>query len=611
MIRNRPLFMLLSVMLGLGFALHISGSAPASALGFAADRVLVNGRILTVDARDSVAEAVAIKSGRILAVGSNREIEALVGPETERIDLHGLTATPGLLDAHCHFAGGAFDRLYVLDLSYPTVENIGEAVAKVKDLTAATKPGDWVRGRGWDEGKLAEGRYIYASDLDSVSSDHPVWLTHTMGHYGVANSVALELAGITRETPDPPGGTIDRYPDGTPTGVLKETAQSLVGRLVPGPTAEQRREAIRTLAREFNKEGMSGLKEPGIGVAVSYDGSAALETWEAYQDVLAEGALTVRVFALWRSPDSLEGARELADRIAPFSRPYVSTGDDHLISGGVKLFADGSGGARTAWLYEDWNKNHRELDAGNRGYPAIDPQLLRDQIQLYHDTGLHVSVHAIGDRAIDWVVDSYALALRENPMHGRRHGIIHANIPSDRAIETIAELQRTYDAGFPEPSATFTWWIGDTYAGNFGPERCLRLNPFKTYLENGIRWAGGSDYDVTPFPARYGIWAAMTRRPLLGVHGSDPFGRKEAIDVRSALRSHTLWAAHQMFLEDKIGSIEVGKYADIAVWDNDPYSAPVDAIKELACQLTLFQGEVVYRAEGARLSVSRGSQGSP
>jgi predicted amidohydrolase YtcJ len=604
--RTRPRHLVVSLVVGVGFTLL--GSVPGRALadGFSADRVLVNGRILTVDASDSVAEAVAIKSGRILAVGSSREIEVLVGPETERIDLQGLTATPGLLDAHCHFAGGGFDRLYVLDLSYPAVKSIEEVVAEVKALAATAPPGDWVRGRGWDEGKLAEGRYVYASDLDPVSPDHPVWLTHTMGHYGVANSVALESAGITRETPDPPGGTIDRHADGTPSGVLKEAAQSLVGRLVPGPTAEQRREAIRNLAREFNREGMTGLKEPGIGVAVSYDGGAALETWDAYQDVLAEGALTVRVFALWRSPDSLEGARELVARIAPFSRPYVSTGDDHLISGGVKIFADGSGGARTAWLHEDWNKNHREVDAGNRGYSAIDAELLRKQIQLYHDAGLHMSVHAIGDRAIDWVVDSYALALQRNPAPGRRYGIIHANIPSDHAIETMAQLQRTYDAGFPEPSATFTWWIGDTYAGNFGPERCLRLNPFKTYLENGIRWADGSDFDVTPFPARYGIWAAMARRPVLGVHGPDPFGRGEAIDVGSALRSRTIWAARQMFLEDEIGSIEVGKYADIAVWDEDPYRAPLDAIKELACQLTLFQGEVVHRAPGAGVSISRG-----
>src|SRR5438093_2560802 len=561
-------------------------AATSSWAGLAADRVLVNGRIITVDGRDSIAQAVAIKDGRIVAVGTNREIEALAGPGTERIDLHGVTATPGLLDAHCHFASGGFDRLFAVDVSYPGAKTIADAVARVKEKSASTKAGAWITDRGWDEGKLAERRYIYASDLDPVTADHPVWLTHTTGHYGVANTVALRVAGITRETPDPAGGTIDRYPDGAPTGVLKEAAASLVARLVPEVTAAQWQAAIRSLAREFNREGMTGLKDPGIGP----------EVWDAYQKVLAEGALGVRVFVLWHAGASLDETREQIARVGPFTKPYRSTGDDHLVSGGIKLFMDGSGGARTAWLYDDWNRNFRENDAGNCGYPAADPGLLREQINLYHDAGLHVSVHAIGDRAIDWVVDSYALALQRNPIRGLRHGIIHANIPTDHAIETMAGLQKTYDAGFPEPSSTFMWWIGDTYAGNFGPQRCLRLNPFHTFVSKGIRWAGGSDFDVTPFPARYGIWAAMARETLLGVYGASPYGNAEAVDVRTALRSYTIWAARQMFLEDKIGSIEVGKYADIAVWDKHPYRAPTAAIKDLKCEMTLFQGKVVSRA---------------
>jgi predicted amidohydrolase YtcJ len=565
--------------------LSLTIAAASSGAGLVADRVLVNGRIITVDARDSIAEAVAIKDGRIVAVGANREIEALAGPGTERIDLHGLTATPGLLDAHCHFASGGFDRLFAVDVSYPGTKTIAEAVARVKEKAEGTKTGAWITGRGWDEGKLADRRYIHASDLDAASADHPVWLTHTTGHYGVANSVALKLAAITRETPDPPGGTIDRYPDGAPTGVLKEAAASRVTRLVPEVTMEQWEEAIRSLAREFNREGMTGLKDPGIGPDV----------WDAYQRVLAEGALSVRVFALWRGGGSLDETRAQIARVGPFTKPYRSTGDDHLVSGGIKLFMDGSGGARTAWLYDDWNRNSRETDAGNHGYPAADPELLRQQISLYHDAGLHVSVHAIGDRAIDWVVDSYQLALQRNPIRGLRHGIIHANIPTDHAIETMATLQKNYDAGFPEPSSTFMWWIGDTYAGNFGPQRCLRLDPFRTFLTKGIRWAGGSDFDVTPFPARYGVWAAMARETLLGVYGSNPYGEAEAVDVRTALRSYTIWAARQMFLEDRIGSIEVGKYADIAVWDKDPYTAPTAAIKDLKCRMTLFQGRVVYQ----------------
>jgi predicted amidohydrolase YtcJ len=554
--------------------------------------VLVNGHILTVDARDSVAEAVAITAGRIVAVGSSAQILALAGPRTERIDLHGLTATPGLIDAHCHFLDGALQRSAV-DLSYPAVKSVADAVAAVAARAAAAKPGEWIQGRGWDEGKLAERRYILASDLDPVSADRPVWLVHTTGHYGVANSVALRLAGITKESPDPPGGTIDRQPDGTPTGVLKETAETLVDKLVPRPSAEQRLEAIRSLARDFNAEGMTAVKEPGIGP----------EDWEAYQRALAEGTLSVRVFALWHGGETADEARQVIERIGPFTKPYRTTGDDHLVSGGVKLYMDGSGGARTAWVYDEWFKNQDELDPGNRGYPAADPELRREQIRLYHDAGIHVSVHAVGDRAIDWVVDSYALALERNPIVGLRHGIIHANIPTDRALDLMARMQKQYDAGFPEPSSTFLWWIGDNYAGNFGSQRGQRLNPFRSFIERGIRWAGGSDYFVTPFPARYGLWAAMARETLLGRYGAHPFGTDQAVDIRSALRSYTSWAAHQLFLEKRIGSIEVGKYADLAVWDKDLYAASVGEIKDLKCLMTLFQGQIVHRAASSPVSV--------
>jgi hypothetical protein len=188
--------------------------------------------------------------------------------------------------------------------------------------------------------------------------------------------------------------------------------------------------------------------------------------------------------------------------------------------------------------------------------------------------------------------------LGEKPTPGLRHGIIHANIPTDHALERMAELQQRHDAGFPEPSATFAWWIGDNYAGNFGKARSRRLNPFRSFLERGIRWAGGSDYSVTPFPARYGLWASLARETLLGRYGATPFGTAEAVDIRTALRSYTIWAARQMFLEAKIGSIEVGKYADIAVWNEDLYAASLAQINDVQCLLTLFQGEVVYRRPG-------------
>ena len=551
-----------------------------------ADLILVNGRVLTIDASDGIAQAVAIAGNRIVAVGSTADVERVAAPNARRIDLRGRAVTPGLLDAHAHFSGGGTDRLFVIDLSYPNVERIADVAAAIRAKVATSAKGAWIQGRGWDEGKLVERRVLTARDIDAVSPDNPVVLTQTTGHYVVANSAALRLAGVTKETRDPPGGTIDRNADGTPTGLLREGAAGLVRRLVPSRSAAETEAGIRDFVKAFNAEGMTGLKDPGI----------SSETWELYRKVEQDGALNVRVFALWSGGRSVEAARRTISERAAMSKPYESTGDDHLIAGGVKLYIDGSGGARTAWLYDDWNKDYRGIDSGNRGYPTTNADTIRMLIRMYHDAGMHVSVHSIGDRGIDWVVDTYDQAMRENPKKGLRHGIIHANIPTDHAIDVMARLQREFDAGFPEPSATFTWWLGDTYAGNFGPKRSLRLNPFRTFRAKGMTWANGSDYGVTPFPARYGIWAAIAREPLLGVYGKDPFGRGESVDVHAALRAVTIWAARQMFLETKIGSIEPGKYADLAVWDRDFYSVPTSEIKDAKCLMTIFDGKVVFDA---------------
>ena len=552
-----------------------------------ADLILRNGKILTVDASDSIAEAVAITGGKIVAVGTNDQIAALADAHTQRIDLRGRTATPGLIDSHVHFSEA--DALYMVDLGDVAIKTMDDVLARVRAGVEKTKPGEWVRGRGWDEGKLAERRYITAADLDKVSPNNPVYLEHTTGHYGVGNSRALRMAGIGRDAKDPPAGTIDRDAGGNPTGVVKESAQQLITALIPPLTRDQEREGLIRIVTDFNREGMTGAKDPGIDA----------DKWDLYRELLKQGKLTVRVFALWRGGRTIESGNEALARIQANPRVPASLGDGRLFSGGVKLFMDGSGGARTAWMYDDWNRNFNDKDTGNRGYPTMPPDVYRRIVTSLHEAGVHVSTHAIGDHAIDWVVDTYAAVLSAKPTRGLRHGIIHGNLPTDHAIETMARLEREYDAGYPEAQAPFLWWIGDNYAGNLGPARASRLKPFKTYLERGVRWAGGSDYPVTPFPARYGLWASIARRTLNGTYGPTPFGLDQAIDIRSALRSYTIWAAHQMFLDDRIGSIEVGKDADIAVWDRDVYSIPADQLKDLKCELTLLAGEIVYRSTGS------------
>ena len=566
------------------FAFAVLGTLVQPRARTPVDIVLINGAVLTVDRTDSVAQAVAITAGKISAVGTTAEIKAMAGATTEVIDLRGRAVTPGLIDSHVHFSAAA--SLFTVDLGDAAVTSIEEAKKRVAAQVAKLKPGEWVRGRGWDEGKYSERRYITAADLDAVAPNNPVWLTHTTGHYGVANTYAMKLAEIRAATPDPPAGTIDRTPAGAPTGVFKESAMGLVSRLVPPLSRDQQKQGIAQIVRDFNREGMTGAKDPGIGS----------EKWELYQELLAEGQLTVRVFALW------SGARRLEDRAAVLARVKANprqTGlaaGGMLVSGGVKMFMDGSGGARTAWMYEDWNKNLNEIDKGNTGYPSTDPAAYRQIVTELHNAGVHVSTHAIGDRAIDWVVDTYDRALAATPTRGLRHGLIHANTPSDRAIDAMARLQQDYDAAYPESSAGFMWWIGDNYAGNLGPQRNQRLKPFRTYVQKRVRWAGGSDYPVTPFAARYGVWASVTRRTLNGTYGETPFGTAESVDVRTALRSYTAWAARAMFLEDRVGTIETGKDADLAVWDRNPYAIPADQLKDMRCELTMGRGRVVFRA---------------
>ena len=571
--------------LALGTAVHAANPANA-------ELILVNGVVLTEDATDRIAQAIAVRDGRILAVGSNSEVRALAGRHTHEIDLHGRTVTPGLIDSHAHLLEGGLNTIVTVDLG--DADSIEVVRERVRQRAKTLKPGEWLLGSGWDEAKLREGRYIHAADLDDVAPANPVWLVHTTGHYGVANSLALRTGNVSKTTVDPPASTIDRDIGGAPTGVLKEeAAMALVENHIPAPTAAELRRGILAGLELLHSEGMTAVKDPNLQPA----------QWEAYLGLARSGKLTVHVCALLHSDPSMAAARALAARLKALPAP-PRVAAPNLVACGVKMFMDGSGGGRTAWMYDDWNRERTNVDSGNKGYPALDPALYRSIVRFYNEAGIHVATHAIGDRAIDWVVDSYSEALAAKPTRGLRHAIIHANTPTDHAIDGMARLQKDYDAGYPETQATFTWWIGDNYAGNLGAGRSLRLNPYATYVEKGIRWGGGSDYSVTPLPARLGLWSSVERRTLNGTYGAQPFGTKEGIPVTVALRSYTTWAAHQLFLDDEAGSLEPGKSADLAIWDDNPLTVAAPRLKDLHCLMTVFRGQVVYRAKGSDLRVA-------
>jgi len=305
----------------------------------------------------------------------------------------------------------------------------------------------------------------------------------------------------------------------------------------------------------LNAEGITTIKDPEIDQ----------RHWDAYKTINVNGDLSVRVFALWRVPDTMAEARELLQHIRPIMNPGGDVVD--LISGGVKIYIDGSGTARTAWMYDDWNENFTDVDEGNKGLTYLETDLLLAQIRLFHDAGVHIGTHAIGDRAIDFTLDSYDRVLTDNPTTNLRHSIIHCNLPTAHAMDLMVKLQRDYDAAYPEVQPAFLWWIGDVYAGNFGVERSLQVLPLRTFQERGIKWAGSSDFDVSPYAPRHALWAASAREAMLGTYGENPWGTDESISVHDTLRAYTINAARQVFLEQKVGSIEEGKLADIVVWD--------------------------------------------
>jgi predicted amidohydrolase YtcJ len=555
-------------------------AAPAYGATTFADRVFVHGAVLTADDRDTVAEALAVRGNTILAVGTDAEVRRHIGPRTEVVDLAGRALTPGLIDTHGHFAEDAA-RAEQGRIDLTGVRSVDELVARVRERAAAAAPGAWILGDGWDEGKFADGRPPSAADLDAVSGGHPVFLTQTTGHYAVANSRALELAGVTPALRDPVAGTIDRDPAGRPTGVLREAAQELVASRVPRPTPAERQAAIVKILAAAHREGLTAIKE-----------IADRDTWEAYLALARARRLEARVCVLILAGTTLDSARAALATIEGGRRAARSVGD-RLRACGAKIFMDGSAVARTAWSYEPWYRDAATPDAGATGYPSVDPAVFREQFHLFHAAGVQVGTHAIGERAIDWVVDTYAAELAEHPRRGLRHTIIHAYLPTPHAIETMGALQRDYDAGYPEVQPGFLWWLAGGYARSFGPARLPRTMPLRSYLEHGVRFGAGADYPVIPLAPRYGLWAAVAREAQDGSH---PYGTAEAIDVHAALAAYTRWAAPLLGFETFAGQLKPGARADLAVWHRNPYRVSPGELKDLACDLTLLDGRVVYRA---------------
>jgi predicted amidohydrolase YtcJ len=512
-------------------------------------------------------EAVAVKGNRIVATGQTSEISRLVGDGTEVIDLGGKTVLPGLIDTHTH-PNGAAVRLYEINCRSPPVRSISQILEMVAGKASKVGPDRWIQGANYNDIKLEERRHITRWELDEAAPENPVFISKETGHLYVVNSKALELAGVARDTPDPPGGSIDRGADGEATGLLYETAGSLVSNMIPPYSVDEIAEGLRKVWRQFSE----------WGITTTHDASAHRDAIRAYQRLLSEGVRQVRTLLMVsaRRPDGTDPLRSMID--LGIESGY---GDDWLRVMSLKIMGDGSGSGGSAAVYTPQHRGMKDL-----GLMTTSPEEIERLTVGAHTAGLRVSIHSIGDRGIDLALDAIKKAQFLKPVPGMRHRIEHNSVCTPRQLERIKDLGVA-----PSSSIGYMYGIGDDYVENFGPERIRWLHPHRTMQEMGIVAGGNNDYPVTDYSPMVQIYEAVVRKTRTGRSVSP----EEAIGVLDAIRVYTWNGAYLGKEEDIKGSIEPGKLADMVVLDRDILEVPPEEIKDINMLTTIVDGRIVYQ----------------
>ena len=547
------------------------GGCSPSPSGLWADTMYHNGVVITMNG-DQVVQAVAVRGDEIIAVGSNQEVQELVGTSTEVIDLEGKTMLPGFYAPHDHFPGSGRVAVSSVDLNSPpigTVETMAELVAALSTRAADTPPGQWVQGRGYDDTLLAEQRHPTREDLDAVSTEHPIYISHTSGHLGVANSVALELAGITRTTPDPPGGVIQKDPDtGEPNGVFEESG-GMVSRLIPPPTRDQQLEAFRWAVQDY--------VEDGVTTAVIAGGSrTSLINLREARD---EGLLSLRIITMMsRGNPEQPSAAEAGGLGSHF-------GDTRLKVGAIKIVQDGSNQGYTGYFTEPYHTPFKG-DADYRGYPRRSREDLTTMVKELHREGYQIAIHANGDAAIDDVIHAFREAQQEYPRSDARHRIEHCQMVRADQLDSIAELGLS-----PSFFVGHVFYWGDRHRDIFmGPDRAAGISALRSATDRGIRFTVHDDTPVTPVNPLQLVWVSVNRLTKTG----QVLGPEERVTPLQALRAVTIDAAWQNFEEDIKGSIEPGKFADLVIVSDNPLTVDSEAIVEIDVLQTIVGGVSVY-----------------
>ncbi|MBN1177728.1 MAG: amidohydrolase [Anaerolineae bacterium] len=533
---------------------------PAAPPDLAANTVLLGGHVLTIDAANTVAEAVAVRDGLIQAVGTNADADAWVGEATQVIQLGGRTLTPGLIDAHNHFQVVGLMNSYYTPFLPPDVVTTDDLQAALAEAVAQTPEGEWIKGYFFI---IQDVGLPTRHDLDPVSPNHPVFIIQQGGHYGSANSLALEIAGITADTPDPTGGVIGREDNGTPDGIFyNHRAMDLVRLHIPRYTQDDVRLNIQTSQTLFSALGVTSFQDNNV---------RGTDTVSTYMDAGRQGDMTMRgaVYYTLEWPADVERALNEMDHYA----------DAFMRFAGFKFLLDGQ--MTMAYCHEPHNGHRWDI-------PTWDPDGFKEAVRLLHDTGLQICVHCVGDAAIDLTLDAFELAMNANPRSDPRHRLEHAVITTPQSTQRIRDLGVVVST---QPQ--FIRLGGDGYADLLGEERARRAIVTREWMDAGIPVALGSDAPSTPWYSPLAtLIGAVTRATFSGaVHEPD-----QAMTPYEALRAHTLVGAYAAHEEDVKGSIEPGKMADLIAWSIDPTHSTVQELWNSTIDLTMIDGQVVHQS---------------
>ncbi len=530
-----------------------------------ADLVIRNANIRTMDDNRSVVRAIAVLNGRIIALGSDAEIGRLIGSKTRVIDGGGKTIIPGFNDAHLHFVSGG-QQLSLVDLrSSRSPEEFAE---RIKDYAAKLKEGDWITGGRWDHENWTPANLPTKELIDRAASKNPVFVNRLDGHMAVANSLALKLAGVTKDTKDVAGGVIVRDSNGEPTGVLKDAAMDLVSRVIPDQTFEQRLASAEAATNYA----------ASLGVTSAQD-MQANQNLAVYETLLQQGKLKTRLYAG-------------ADLIDWKSRAHVGIrhafGGPMLRTGTLKGYGDGSLGSSTAWFFEPYSDT-----PSTSGVAGAEMPQLYEHISAADKNGLQVMIHAIGDRTNATVLDIYERVEKEDGPADRRFRIEHAqhlrvsDIPRFAKLGVVASMQPVHltdDGRWAEK--------------RLGKDRLKGTYAFKSLLASGAHVAFGTDWSVAPLNPLFGIYAAVTRRTT---DNKNPNGwlPDEKISVDAAVRCYTLGSAYAEFQENEKGTLEVGKLADMVILSEDIFTIDPTTIANVKVLTTIVGGKVVFDSDSA------------